>query len=101
MLLLPSRSESFGLAALEAMACGVVPVATNVGGLPEAVIHEQTGFLEAVGDTAGQARRVVQLLSDDNLRQTMARAARARASEFFCSSKIIPRYEQLFREVVG
>jgi N-acetyl-alpha-D-glucosaminyl L-malate synthase BshA len=101
VLLLPSRQESFGLAALEAMACGVVPVATRVGGLPEVVVHGETGFLEAVGDYVGQAARVLQLLSDPGLRARMSRQAVERASKVFCSTKIIPRYEALYREVIS
>ena len=63
VLLMPSEMESFGLAALEAMACGVVPVATRVGGVPELITHGEDGFLEAVGDIEAQAARVVELLS--------------------------------------
>ncbi|MEO8372968.1 MAG: N-acetyl-alpha-D-glucosaminyl L-malate synthase BshA, partial [Candidatus Solibacter sp.] len=62
VLLMPSEMESFGLAALEAMACGVVPVATRVGGVPELITHGEDGFLEAVGDIDAQAARVLQLL---------------------------------------
>jgi len=101
VLLLPSRQESFGLAALEAMACGVVPVATRVGGLPEVVIHGESGFLEAVGDVAGQAGRVLELLTNEGLRAEMEGKARKRAETVFCSTKIIPHYEALYREVVG
>ena len=63
VLLMPSEMESFGLAALEAMACGVVPVGTRVGGVPELITHGVDGFTEAVGDVAGQAARVVELLA--------------------------------------
>ena len=101
VLLLPSRQESFGLAALEAMACGVVPVATRVGGLPEVVIHGESGFLEAVGDVAGQAGRVLELLGNPALRAEMERQARARAETVFCSTRIIPRYEALYHELAG
>ena len=74
VLLMPSEMESFGLAALEAMACGVVPVATRVGGVPELITHGEDGFLEAVGDIEAQAARVVELLSDDSLHWRMAKA---------------------------
>src|SRR3979490_3275632 len=66
-LLMPSEMESFGLVALEAMACSVVPVATRVGGVPELITHGEDGFLEEVGDIAGQAERVVELLTNDEL----------------------------------
>jgi len=99
ILLLPSRLESFGLAALEAMACGVAPVATRVGGLPEVVEHGVTGFLEAVGDVAAQARRMLEVLSDPSARQALSARAREAAEARFCSSRIIPRYEEYYREV--
>src|SRR5690349_8321406 len=69
VLLMPSEMESFGLAALEAMACGVPPVATRVGGVPELVTHGVDGFLEPVGDISAQAARAIELLTDDALYQ--------------------------------
>ena len=72
VLLMPSEMESFGLAALEAMACGVVPVATRVGGVPELITHGEDGYLEEVGDIEAQAARVVELLSDEALHWRMA-----------------------------
>src|SRR6185503_16399204 len=75
-LLMPSDMEGFGLVALEAMACGVVPIATRVGGVPELITHGEDGFLENVGDTAGQSARVVELLSDEKLHYRMAKAGR-------------------------
>jgi N-acetyl-alpha-D-glucosaminyl L-malate synthase BshA len=101
VLLLPSEMESFGLAALEAMACGVPPVATRVGGVPELITHGVDGFLEAVGDVDAQAGRVVELLSDQGLYGRMAEAARRTAVEKFSTSLIIPQYENYYAEVVG
>jgi N-acetyl-alpha-D-glucosaminyl L-malate synthase BshA len=101
VLLLPSQMESFGLAALEAMACGVVPVATRAGGVPELVTHGVDGFLEAPGDVEAQAARVVELLLGDGLRRRMARAARLTAEDRFCTSKIIPAYERFYHEVLA
>ena len=100
VLLMPSELESFGLVALEAMACAVVPVATKVGGVPELITAGEDGFLEAVGDIEGQAARVVELLKDDALHYRMGRAGRWNASERFCSDKIIPQYEKYYRDVV-
>lgn len=100
-LLLPSELESFGLVALEAMACGVVPVATNGGGVPELITHGEDGFLEAVGDVPAQAARVASLLSDENLHYRMAKAGRWNAAERFCTEKIIPRYEKYYEQVVN
>jgi len=99
--LLPSQLESFGLAALEAMACGAVPVATNVGGVPELITHGEDGFLEAVGDIEAQAARVTALLTDPDLHYRMSKAGRWNAAATFCTDKIIPQYEQLYRDVIA
>ena len=99
VFLLPSETESFGLAALEAMACGVPPIATAVGGVSELITQGVDGFLEAVGDVAAQAARAVELLSDEKLHRRMSEAARLTALTRFCSSMIIPQYEQYYREV--
>ncbi len=101
VLLMPSEMESFGLVALEAMACEVVPVATRVGGVPEVITDGEDGFLEAVGDIAAQAARVVQLLSDEDLHYRMRKAGRWNASERFCTDKIIPQYERYYQDVVN
>jgi L-malate glycosyltransferase len=100
VLLLPSELESFGLVALEAMACGVVPVATRVGGVPELITDGEDGFLEPVGDIAAQAARVIALLSDDTLHYRMAKTGRWNAAERYCPDKIIPLYEKYYRDVV-
>ena len=97
---MPSEMESFGLVALEAMACGVVPVATRVGGVPELITHGEDGFLEKVGDIQGQAQRAVSLLTDDQLHWRMAKAGRWNAGERFCTDRIIPQYEKYYRDVV-
>jgi len=101
VLLLPSEHEAFGLAALEAMACGVPPVATRVGGVAELIDDGVDGYLEAVGDTEAQARRVVQLLSDPALYGPVSQAARRSAETRFDSRRMIPQYEQYYREVLG
>ncbi len=100
VVLLPSQMESFGLVALEAMACGVPTVATRVGGVPELITHERNGFLEAVGDIAAQSARVAALLTDQALHERMADAARSTAICDFCSTRIIPEYERYYREVL-
>lgn len=100
VLLLPSELEAFGLAALEAMACGVVPVATDAGGVPELVTHEVDGFAEAVGDVESQARRVVSLLTNDALFDRMCSAARDSAVGRFATSRIIPQYESYYEDVL-
>jgi N-acetyl-alpha-D-glucosaminyl L-malate synthase BshA len=101
VLLLPSESESFGLAALEAMACGVVPVASNVGGLPEVITPGKDGFLEQVGDIAAFARRVIEVLSSSSVRGRMGAAARRSAEARYCASRIIPMYESFYQEILA
>jgi len=100
VLLMPSEMESFGLASLEAMACGVVPVATRVGGLPELITDGEDGFLEPVGDIARLAERVTLLVSDDRLHARMACAARNTAVTRFSTEKIIPQYEDFYKKVL-
>jgi L-malate glycosyltransferase len=99
VLLLPSELESFGLAALEGMACGVPPVTTRVGGLPEVVTEGEDGFLCDVGDVEAQAQAVIRLLTDDNLRRRLSGNARQTALARFCTSLVIPRYEQFYQEI--
>jgi len=100
VLLMPSEMESFGLAALEAMACGVPPVATRVGGVPELITDGVDGYLEAVGDVDAQARRVIALLTDGDLWAEIASAARNTALTRFCTEEIIPQYEDCYRALI-
>jgi N-acetyl-alpha-D-glucosaminyl L-malate synthase BshA len=100
VMLLPSELESFGLAALEAMACKVVPITTRVGGLPEVIEHGRNGFMAEVGDVDTMAQYAIDLLSDEKKLGTMAVQARAWAQARFCSTKIIPLYEQFYRRVL-
>jgi len=100
VMLLPSEMESFGLAALEAMACEVVPVASRVGGLPEVITHDEDGFLAAAGDVDAMAGYALEVLTGDTLLQTMRKAARAKAQSMFCTTKIIPQYEALYGELL-
>jgi N-acetyl-alpha-D-glucosaminyl L-malate synthase BshA len=99
VLLLPSENESFGLAALEAMACGVPPVATRSGGTSELITSGEDGFLEAIGDVTAQAQRVVEILSDRGLQERMAVAARRTAETRFDARRIIPQYERYYAEL--
>jgi L-malate glycosyltransferase len=99
VLHLPSEMEAFGLAALEAMACGVPPVATQTGGVPDLITHESDGFMEPVGDIESQAGRLIQLLSDDALHEILSAAARKTAETRFCTDLIIPRYEKYYELV--
>ena len=96
LFLLPSESESFGMAALEAMASEVPVIATHTGGLPEVVTDGDAGYLLPVGDVAGMAERGIEILRDDDLRRRMGKRAREIAVELFDEQKIVPRYRQLY-----
>jgi L-malate glycosyltransferase len=100
ILLMPSEMESFGLAALEGMASGVVPVGTRVGGVPELIDDGRTGILCETGDVEGMAARIAAILEDEPGRQAMAAAARREAEQRFSTELIIPRYEDLYRRVI-
>jgi len=99
-LLLPSEMESFGLAALEAMACEAVPIATNVGGVPEVIDHGQTGYMCEVGAVDEMARCAIEVLGDDARLREMGKAARFEAQARFCTTRIIPKYEEFYRGVL-
>jgi N-acetyl-alpha-D-glucosaminyl L-malate synthase BshA len=101
IMLLPSELESFGLAALEAMACEVVPIATRVGGVPEVIEHGVSGYMAEVGDVETMARYAIELLTDEAHLQKMRKAARKSAQSRFCASKIIPQYEEFYRRVLA
>ena len=100
VLLLPSELESFGLAALEGMACEVVPIATRAGGIPEVIEHGVTGFLADVGHVDTMARYAIELLGDESALREMGKRARQAAQARFCSSRIIPLYEEFYQRVL-
>jgi N-acetyl-alpha-D-glucosaminyl L-malate synthase BshA len=101
VFLLPSAQESFGLAALEAMACEVPVVASNVGGLPEVIEHRVTGFLHDPEDLGGMAASAVALLTDAALHSRIAHAAHQRARERFCEERVVPMYEELYATIAA
>jgi L-malate glycosyltransferase len=99
LFLMPSQSESFGLSALEAMACGVPVVSTSVGGLPELNIHNQTGFIAEIGDVERMARYAVDLLTNPVKHKNFSEAARKRAMEFN-QDTIVTLYERYYQRVL-
>jgi N-acetyl-alpha-D-glucosaminyl L-malate synthase BshA len=101
LFLLPSQSESFGLAALEAMACGAPVVASRAGGLPEVVEDGVTGYLFPVGATDEMAEAAVRILCDKDHAKVLSEAGRALAVERFSSDAIVPQYEALYERVVS
>lgn len=99
LFLLPSNRESFGLAALEAMACGVPVISSNAGGVPELVTHGKDGFLCAIGDTDSMGRLGIELLSDEERLRAFKEAARQTAVERFSVEEGIAKYEDFYLRI--
>jgi N-acetyl-alpha-D-glucosaminyl L-malate synthase BshA len=100
VLLMPSEMESFGLAALEGMSSGVVPLGTTVGGVPELITDGVDGYLSGVGEVEHMAEQAAELLGNLDRCRAMAAAARRTAVERFSTELIIPKYEAMYRRVV-
>jgi N-acetyl-alpha-D-glucosaminyl L-malate synthase BshA len=101
LLLMPSELESFGLAALEAMACKVPCIATRVGGVPELIEHGVTGLLCRVGDIDAMAEGALSLLNDRPRLEAMREAARMTARTRFCASLVVPQYVRYYEAVIA
>ena len=101
ILLMPSEMESFGLAALEGMASGVIPIGTRVGGVPELIEDGVNGFLCPVGDVDAMGQRAVHVLQNSEVRAKMALAARQAAEQKFSTELIIPQYEAVYQAVLA
>lgn len=101
VFLLPSAKESFGLVALEAMACGIPVVGSTIGGIPEVVVHGETGFLSPVGDIEDMAGHVLTLLQDDEQYEKMSIAARVRSQKRFHIRDKVGEYEALYRQLTN
>jgi N-acetyl-alpha-D-glucosaminyl L-malate synthase BshA len=100
LFLLPSQTESFGLAALEAMSCGVPVIASRTGGLPEVVTHGVDGYLYEVGDVASMGKAAVELLQDSTKLSQMKGAARATAVNRFASDILVKQYEDYYLSMI-
>ena len=101
LFLLPSASESFGLVALEAMACGAPVVASNVGGLPEVIEHGTTGYMFDIGDIDGMAEAGLRIMGDDDHWRSLSEAGRAVANERFSAERVVPMYERYYEQVLA
>lgn len=101
LFLLPSQSESFGLSALEAMSCGVPVISTSVGGLPELINHNETGYIAEIGDIDRMAKYAIDLLTNDKKYNEFAKNSRDRAVNEFDIEKIVPLYEQYYLDVLN
>ena len=101
LMVMPSSLESFGLAALEAMACKVPAIATLVGGVPELIEDGITGLLYPVGDIEGMAAGAVSLLKNRSRLDAMREAARKDAQKRFCASLVIPKYVKYYEQILA
>ena len=101
LFLLPSEAESFGMAALEAMASEVPVIATNSGGLPEVVIDGESGYLLAVGDVDSMSARAIEILSDPQLQRRLGRNGREAAEKNFNVSRIVPIYRNFYEQAMS
>jgi glycosyltransferase involved in cell wall biosynthesis len=101
LFLLPSETESFGLAALEAMACGAPVIASHTGGLPEVVEHGVSGYLFPPGSVEEMADAGIEILSDPERRRAFSQAGRRVAVERFSATSVVPMYERLYERVTA
>ncbi len=101
LMLFPSENESFGLAALEAMACEVPVVGTNSGGLPEVVVDGENGYLSDIGDVDSMAESSIEILKDEEKRRHLGKNARERVVQSFDSKDIVPKYEEMYNNVLS
>jgi glycosyltransferase involved in cell wall biosynthesis len=98
---MPSQSESFGLSALEAMACEIPVISTSVGGLPELIVHGETGYIAEIGDIDRMAKYAIDLLTNEARYKMFAAASRKRAVEVFSADKVIDQYEKYYEQVLS
>ncbi len=101
LFLIPSQSESFGLAALEAMSCGLPVVSSSVGGLPELINHNETGFIAEIGDIDRMAKYVVELFKNEKKYELFSKRARKRVIDNFDKEKVIPEYEKFYNKILN
>lgn len=101
LFLMPSQSESFGLSALEAMACEVPVISSSVGGLPELVVHGETGYIAEIGDIERMAKYAIELLLNNTRREMFAKAGRKRAVENFDIDEIVGVYERHYERILN
>ena len=98
---MPSQSESFGLSALEAMSCGVPVVSSSVGGLPELIVHNQTGYIAEIGDVNRMAKYTVDLLTNEKKYKAFSENSRSRAVNNFEKKLILPKYLEYYEKILN
>ena len=101
IFLMPSQSESFGLSALEAMSCGKPVVSSSVGGLPELVIHNETGYIAEIGDVDRMAKYSIELLTNERRYSIFSKNSRERSEKQFEKSNILPKYVEYYEKILN
>jgi len=101
IFLMPSQSESFGLSALEAMACGVPGISSSVGGLPELIRQNETGYFAEVGDIDRMAKYTTDLLTNEKKYNKFSKKSRDRTRKYFDKNIIVPKYEEYYKKIIG
>lgn len=101
LFLIPSQSESFGLAALEAMSCGLPVISSSIGGLPELIVHGETGYIAEIGDVERMAKYALDLLTNENKYKYFSENSRKRAVEKFNSNAITEQYEHYYYKILN
>ncbi len=101
LFMLPSQSESFGLSALEAMACGLPVISTSIGGIPEVNIHSKTGYIAEIGDVERMAKYAIELFTNEAKYKVFSEAARRRSVEVFEKDIIVPQYEAFYERILA
>jgi N-acetyl-alpha-D-glucosaminyl L-malate synthase BshA len=101
LFLIPTNTESFGLASLEALSCGVPVIGTNLGGLPEVVLDGECGYLEKLGEVEAMAGKALKLLRDEDLLNQFKESARRRAVDLFDAERMVPKYERFYERILA
>ena len=101
LFLIPSQSESFGLAALEAMSCALPVISSSVGGLPELIKHNETGFIAEIGDIGRMAKYAIELFSNKRKYDLFSNASRKRVENNFDKKIVIPEYESFYNKIMN
>ena len=98
---MPSQSESFGLSALEAMSCGVPVISSSVGGLPELIVHNQTGYIAEFSDVDRMAKYALELLRNEKKINSFSKKSRQRAEKIFEKKLIVPKYIEYYEKILS
>ena len=98
---MPSQQESFGLSALEAMSCGIPVIGSSVGGLPELIVHNTTGFIAEFGDVDRMAKYALELLTNKKKFNSFSKNSRKRSENYFEKDLIVPQYIKYYEKILN